>query len=150
MTVSQADKSRAFVALHEHQHIRHPKSLGRGIGADAGVPRLRGAGDVERRAGCGTRPARRTRQPCRSQVEVTARLIVDATDLPVSADLEKGFGDRPDAAQTIREAGAIGLVGGSIEDATGDPARPIYDLARPRPGSRPRLLPHARTPSSSP
>ncbi len=58
-----------------------------------------------------------------------ARIIVEATDLPVSADLEKGFGDAPeDVAATIRDAGAIGLVGGSIEDATGDLDKPIYDF----------------------
>ena len=60
---------------------------------------------------------------------------VEATDLPVSADLEKGFGDAPeDAALTIRMAGEIGLVGGSIEDATGDPQKPLFDagLARER------------------
>ncbi|HET6197756.1 MAG TPA: isocitrate lyase/phosphoenolpyruvate mutase family protein [Acetobacteraceae bacterium] len=64
-----------------------------------------------------------------------ARAVVDATDLPVSADLEKGFGDSPqDAALTIRMAGQIGLVGGSIEDATGDAQQPLYDagLARER------------------
>src|SRR6516165_8427543 len=63
------------------------------------------------------------------------RAVVDAMDLPVSADLEKGFGDAPsDAAQTIRMAGEIGLVGGSIEDATGNAERPLYDagLARDR------------------
>jgi 2-methylisocitrate lyase-like PEP mutase family enzyme len=55
---------------------------------------------------------------------------VEATDLPVSADLEKGFGDAPaDAAETIRLAAEAGLVGASIEDATGDPARPLFDLA---------------------
>ena len=58
-----------------------------------------------------------------------AAAIVAATDLPVSADLENGFGDRPDeVADTIRMAAAAGLVGGSIEDATGDPAHPIYDF----------------------
>jgi len=47
----------------------------------------------------------------------------------VAADLENGFGDSPEAAaETIRLAAAAGLVGGSIEDATGDPRRPIYDL----------------------
>ena len=52
-----------------------------------------------------------------------ARAVLEATDLPVSADLEKGFGDTPaDAALTIRMAGEIGLVGGSIEDATGNRA----------------------------
>ena len=59
-----------------------------------------------------------------------ARLIAAAVDLPVQADLENGFGDSPEAvAQTIREAGTTGIVGGSIEDATGRPADPIYPLA---------------------
>ena len=52
---------------------------------------------------------------------------------PVSADLEKGFGDSPEtAAETIRLAAGIGLVGGSIEDATGDKARPLFDLSYAR------------------
>jgi 2-methylisocitrate lyase-like PEP mutase family enzyme len=55
--------------------------------------------------------------------------IVAATPLPVSADLENGFGDSPEhAAETIRLAGGVGLVGGSIEDATGRPENPIYEL----------------------
>jgi 2-methylisocitrate lyase-like PEP mutase family enzyme len=57
-----------------------------------------------------------------------ARLICDSTDLPVSADLEKGFGDAPaDAARAILRAAEIGLVGGSIEDATGRRDQPIFD-----------------------
>ena len=57
------------------------------------------------------------------------RQIVDATDLPVSADLENGYGDSPEvAAETIRLAAEVGLVGGSIEDSTGDPSHPIYGL----------------------
>lgn len=56
-----------------------------------------------------------------------ARAIVAATPLPVSADLENGFGDSPEAcAETIRLAAQTGLVGGSIEDATGRPSDPIY------------------------
>ena len=55
------------------------------------------------------------------------RAIVAATDLPVSADLEKGFGDEPLAcAETIRLGAEAGLVGGSIEDATGRAGDPIY------------------------
>lgn len=55
--------------------------------------------------------------------------IASATDLPVSADLENGFGDDPDTvAETIRLAAAAGVVGGSIEDATGRPDSPVYDL----------------------
>ncbi len=54
--------------------------------------------------------------------------IVAASDLPVSADLENGFGDVPEvAAETIRRAAAAGVVGGSIEDATGRPEQPIYE-----------------------
>ena len=57
------------------------------------------------------------------------RVIAGATTLPVSADLERGFADRPeDVAATVREAGAIGLAGCSIEDHTGSPERPIYDF----------------------
>ena len=55
--------------------------------------------------------------------------IAAATDLPVNGDLENGFGDSPEtAAETIRMAAAAGLVGGSIEDATGKPDAPIYEL----------------------
>jgi 2-methylisocitrate lyase-like PEP mutase family enzyme len=57
------------------------------------------------------------------------RAIVEATTLPVSADLEKGFGDAPEAvALTIRQAAETGLAGASIEDFSGDPRRPIFDL----------------------
>jgi 2-methylisocitrate lyase-like PEP mutase family enzyme len=67
----------------------------------------------------------------REEALAQARAIVAATDLPVSADLEKGFGDAPAAAAaTIRLAAEAGLVGGSIEDATGDPGRPLYDLGQ--------------------
>lgn len=53
--------------------------------------------------------------------------IVAATDLPVSADLEDGFGPAPeDCAETLRLALAAGLAGGSIEDATGDATDPIF------------------------
>lgn len=59
-----------------------------------------------------------------------ARSIVEATDLPVSADLEKGFGDAPEAvAETVRLAAAAGLAGCTIEDATRNPDRPLFDTA---------------------
>lgn len=65
----------------------------------------------------------------REEVLGNARDIVDAVPLPVSADLESGFGRAPETcAQTIRLAAKTGLVGGSIEDTTGDPDAPIYDL----------------------
>ncbi len=65
----------------------------------------------------------------RAEALAHARSIVDATDLPVSADLERGFGDAPEAvAETVVLAAAAGLVGCTIEDATGNPDRPLYDL----------------------
>jgi 2-methylisocitrate lyase-like PEP mutase family enzyme len=66
----------------------------------------------------------------RDDALANAKTIVDATHLPVAADLENGYGHAPeDAAETIRLAADVGLVGASIEDATGDPSRPIYDVA---------------------
>jgi 2-methylisocitrate lyase-like PEP mutase family enzyme len=59
-----------------------------------------------------------------------AKLIASATDLPVSADLENCFADDPAAvAGTVQAAIATGLCGCSVEDFTGDPGAPIYDLA---------------------
>lgn len=64
----------------------------------------------------------------REQVLAHAAEIVAATDLPVSADLEGGFGDDPETvAETFRLAAATGLAGGSIEDATNRPDDPIYE-----------------------
>src|SRR6185295_11548416 len=58
------------------------------------------------------------------------RIIVEATDLPVSADLGKGFGDAPeDVAETIRLAAEVGLVGCTIEDSTGDSDNPLYEFS---------------------
>lgn len=66
----------------------------------------------------------------RKEILDNAAEIVNATHLPVSADLQNGFGDTPDiCAETIRMACDIGLVGGSIEDATGNPDHPIYDMS---------------------
>lgn len=65
----------------------------------------------------------------REEALANARAIIEATPLPVAADLENGYGDEPeDCAETIRLAAACGLVGGSIEDATGRPDAPIYPL----------------------
>src|SRR5262245_18516748 len=63
----------------------------------------------------------------REEARANARAIVEATPLPVAADLENGFGDEPEhCAETIHLAASIGLVGGSIEDATGRAGEPIY------------------------
>ncbi len=65
----------------------------------------------------------------RGETLVNCREIVEATHLPVTADLEEGFGTSPDScAETIRLAAGVGLVGGSIEDATGNPLAPIFEF----------------------
>lgn len=77
------------------------------------------AATLGRRDGCVTR----------DEALVHARLIVEAVDLPVAADLESGFGSTPrDVGETISLAAMAGLVGGSIEDATGNPSAPLFDL----------------------
>src|SRR5438094_5607371 len=73
----------------------------------------------------GRRDGKITRDEALTQV----RIIVAATDLPVSADLEKGFGDAPSVvAETVTLAAQAGLVGCSIEDATGNKDKPLYTL----------------------
>jgi 2-methylisocitrate lyase-like PEP mutase family enzyme len=73
---------------------------------------------------------RRDGELTRDEALAHARIIVNATDLPVSADLERGFGDSPDAvAETIRLAAEAGLVGCTIEDTTGNQDRPLYDFS---------------------
>jgi len=65
----------------------------------------------------------------RDEILENAKSIIDATPLPVSADLEDGFGRSPEiCAETIRRAAETGLAGGSIEDATGDADDPIYEF----------------------
>jgi 2-methylisocitrate lyase-like PEP mutase family enzyme len=65
----------------------------------------------------------------REQALAHARAIASATDLPVSADLENGFGDAPESvAETVRLAGVAGLAGCTIEDSTGNAEKPVYDL----------------------
>ena len=73
---------------------------------------------------------KRDGQLSRDEALAHARVIVDATDLPVSADLENGFGNQPEVvAETIRLAAEIGLVGCTIEDTTGYADRPLYDFS---------------------
>lgn len=68
-------------------------------------------------------------EPGRDAILQNAATIVDAVDLPVSADLENGFGDAPECvASTIEHAISIGLAGGSIEDASFRPNDPIFDI----------------------
>lgn len=128
MAATQHDKAVRFRALHE------------GPGAFV-IPNPWDAGSARILAGLGFQAlatssgasagvlGRRDGQVTREEALAQARAIVGATELPVSADLEKGFGDAPEtAAETIRMAAEVGLVGGSIEDATGDPEMPLYDI----------------------
>ena len=108
--------------------IRHAEPVGRRHRPAPRRARLRSAGDNQRgaRLFLGRRDAEGAIS--RDEALANARRIVDATPLPVSADLENGFGDSPEeVAKTIRQASETGLAGGSIEDATGNPDRPIYD-----------------------
>lgn len=129
MTITQAEKAARFKALHEG-----PRAFVIANPWDAGSARiLAGLGFVALATSSGASAGtlgRRDGNVTRNEALVDARAIVDATDLPVSADLERGFGDSPeDAAETIRQAARVGLVGGSIEDASGDKRQPIYALA---------------------
>jgi 2-methylisocitrate lyase-like PEP mutase family enzyme len=128
MTVSQSEKAARFRALHQAPGafvIPNPWDAGSArLLAALGFPALATSSGA-----CAGVHGRRDGAVTRDEALAHARAIVAATDLPVSADLEKGFGDAPEAAaETIRMAAGVGLVGGSIEDATGDRARPLYDL----------------------
>ena len=88
----------------------------------------------------------------RDEALAHALVIVEATDLPVSADLERGFGDSPEAvAETIRLAAAVGLAGCTIEDATGNHDIPCTTFPWPWSGLRQQRRRHVRSrpPSSS-
>ena len=86
----------------------------------------------------------------RDQAIASAGAIATAVTVPVSADLENGFGDDPsDTAETIRLAMAAGLSGGSIEDYTLRADDPIYPIEQPRNGWRPPRRWHTPTACSS-
>jgi 2-methylisocitrate lyase-like PEP mutase family enzyme len=129
MEPSQSDKAQNFRALHERPAafvIPNPWD----VGTARILAGLRFEALATTSAGLAFALGRRDGEGAVSRDEALAhaRVIVGATPLPVSADLENGFGDTPEtAAETIRLAAATGLVGASIEDATGDPDRPIYD-----------------------
>jgi 2-methylisocitrate lyase-like PEP mutase family enzyme len=130
MPVTQSEKARRFAALHARAGafvIPNPWDAGTArilasLGFEALTTTSAGlAFSLGRKDGIGA--------VTREEAIANAKAIVEATDLPVAADLENGYGDSPAAAaDTIRLAAAAGLVGGSIEDATGVSERPIYDF----------------------
>jgi len=132
MSTTQAEKGERFRALHARPGafvIPNPWDAGTArilaaLGFEALTTTSAGlAFALGRRDGAGI--------VTRDEALANAKSIADATDLPVAADLENGYGHAPEAAaETIRCAAKnAGLVGGSIEDASGDPARPIYEFA---------------------
>jgi len=130
MTTDQQEKYQRFKALHERPEtflIPNPWN--------AGTARLLAALGFEAlattSAGLALSIGRRDSAAglSRDVVLANAREIVEATPLPVSADLEDGFGSEPSCcAETIGLAAGIGLVGGSIEDASGNPDNPIFEF----------------------
>src|SRR5215470_2502532 len=125
---TQAEKGQAFRALHERDGafiIPNPW--------DAGTARILAHLGFEALAttsmGYAFSMGRRDNTLGRDETIAYASAMAAATDLPASADLENGFGDAPEiAAETIRLAAAAGVVGGSIEDSTGRPDDPIYEI----------------------
>ena len=131
-STSQLERARAFRALHERPRIfAIPNPW------DAGSAKLLAALGYEALATTSAGFAFSLGKPDgegvvdRDETLANVRAIVEATPLPVSADLENGFGDDPSTcAETIRLAAQAGLAGGSIEDATGRADAPIYPFAQ--------------------
>src|SRR5438067_5751614 len=126
---TQAEKANFFRALHERPGIFIIPNPW-----DAGSAKLLAALGFEALAttslGWAASLGRADGTLSREEVLANCRAIAGATDLPVSTDLENGYADDPrEAAQIMRLAAEAGAVGGSIEDASGDPAKPIYDFA---------------------
>lgn len=126
MALSQDEKAARFKTLHSGPTfvIPNPWDVGSArILAGLGFQAL-----ATSSAASASTLGRRDHELTRDESLAHARLIVEATDLPVSGDLGKGFGDAPEVvAQTIRLAAEAGLVGCTIEDATGQPEKPLYE-----------------------
>jgi 2-methylisocitrate lyase-like PEP mutase family enzyme len=129
MTATQMEKAKRFRELHERPGtfvIPNPWDVGAArLLAMLGFEAL-----ATTSAGFAFTLGRKDGAVTREDAMAHCRLLVAASDLPVSADLENCFGDEPaTVAETVRLAAGTGLVGCSVEDASGDPRRPIYDFA---------------------
>ena len=125
---TQEEKGIVFRALHERDTafiIPNPWDIGTArLLAHLGFEAL-----ATTSAGYAFSIGQRDNTVGRDKMMAHVRDIVSATDLPVSADLENGFGDDPEAAaETIRLGAGAGLVGGSIEDLTTNRDNPIYEV----------------------
>jgi 2-methylisocitrate lyase-like PEP mutase family enzyme len=125
---TQAEKGRAFGALHHRDDafiIPNPWDIGTArLLAHLGFEAL-----ATTSAGYAFSVGRKDNSIDRDETMAHISALASATPLPVSADLENGFGDRPEiAAETIRLAAAAGAVGGSIEDSTGRVGQPSYEF----------------------
>ena len=128
MIVTQQDKATRFRELHDGPGafiIPNPWDVGSArILAGLGFQAL-----ATSSAAAAASLGRRDHALTRDEMLAHARTIVEATDLPVSADLGNGFGDAPETvAETIRLAAAAGLLGCTIEDTTGKADHPLYDF----------------------
>jgi 2-methylisocitrate lyase-like PEP mutase family enzyme len=128
MALTQHEKAMAFQALHEGPEaflIPNPWDAGSArILAGLGFRAL-ATSSAASAAVLGRRDGHVTLEECLAH----ARIISGATDLPVSGDLENGFGDSPESVEgVIRQAADAGLCGASIEDATRHPGNPLYDF----------------------
>jgi 2-methylisocitrate lyase-like PEP mutase family enzyme len=125
---TQIEKGRIFRALHERDHafiIPNPWD----VGSSKLLARLGFEALATTSAGYAFSIGQRDNTVGRDKMIAHVREICAATDLPVSADLENGFGDDPKTvAETIRQGAEAGLVGGSIEDSTERLDDPIYEL----------------------
>jgi 2-methylisocitrate lyase-like PEP mutase family enzyme len=139
MSISQTEKAKAFRALHKLPATPGAPAEASGPGTFV-IPNPWDAGSARILAGLGFQAlattssgfafsvGRRDGMVTRDEVLAHCRSIAEAVDVPVAADLENCFGDDPKAvAETIRLAAATGIVGGSVEDFSGDDASPIYD-----------------------
>jgi 2-methylisocitrate lyase-like PEP mutase family enzyme len=129
MSVNQNEKAERFRALHDGPGafvIPNPWDVGSArILAGLGFQAL-----ATSSAASASAVGRRDGKLTRDEALAHARMIVNATDLPVSADLEKGFGEAPEiVAETIRLAAEVGLVGCTIEDTTGNSDHPLFDFS---------------------
>lgn len=128
VVVSQREKAEHFRALHQR-----PGPFVMPNPWDAGSARVLAGLGFEALAtssgACAGTLGRRDGSVTREEALTHARAIVDATDLPVSADLERCFSDAPEGvAETIRLAASVGLAGASVEDATGRAEQPLYGI----------------------